>query len=890
MATQSPIAATHSAPAAGSLFREDADDLNAGSDTLGHDTGVADDLDSGSDGDIIGGDDEDEDEEDGGSVELTANSRSGLDSTGLSPSAAAAAVGAAAAEAAKAVGVSSSKQLQPQQPPLSIREPIDWLVPSRVVVEPAASNRSGKGSRRKNMRGGSSATTPSSPAVYGRNACVFCHYAPGLCEPRNVPPAWVEDEDGEAGNSDPGAYRPAFSILPTSATPLYWCHWERNIIKRAFAAAGIVRTKDRKHMQWSILWSQHDVSDQMYKKLQPWQKVNHFPGTWALGSKDRLALRIEEMRRRFASVFNIAPQSFILPRDEGSLLRAVKARHTRLWIKKPTNSSRGRGIRVVSNDQVRKRLTKFTKKKKNVMIQEYMDKPYLINGFKFDIRMYVLVSSFDPLRVYVFDDGLVRFCTMKYSNKIETLSQPYMHLTNVSLNKDSPDFVNNTDANVTNVGSKWTLKSLFLYLIEHEGIEKTEKLKRDMHEIVCKALIATEMEIVPAIARAMGQRTMCAFEVFGFDLMFDKHLRPSLVEVNISPALGATSELDKVLKCTMLSDVLHLVGVRAPPLPRASNRGSHSARTKPNSRLGAQAMKASSKHLASAATTYVQNISSGKRSIANLHTMKLSEMGDAEWRQIRILNAEYARRGHFIRVYPTLESLQFLKYFENPRYNNYVLAKYLSTMAVDQQRRQKSKISAARRRAAALHLTSGSGSAVLVGSLRPKSSLERKQRRRNKKTDSKGIPNEHGPPNVHSGSDQSDALERVLGANLDREQTRSASVSEHLVETRSPRATGAGQVEDSNESQSTGVTLGTDRSTIHSLHTTACEFSSPRYSRLGEASGSDANSFGDENSTTGKGASAHTATDTSRTARDDPVERLARVIRDGDLPVGRCVQ
>lgn len=53
-----------------------------------------------------------------------------------------------------------------------------------------------------------------------------------------------------------------------------------------------------------------------------------------------------------------------------------------------------------------------------VMIQEYMDKPYLINGFKFDIRMYVLVSSFDPLRVYVFDDGLVRFCTMKYSNKV----------------------------------------------------------------------------------------------------------------------------------------------------------------------------------------------------------------------------------------------------------------------------------------------------------------------------------------------------------------------------------------------------------------------------------------------------------------------------------------
>jgi len=57
------------------------------------------------------------------------------------------------------------------------------------------------------------------------------------------------------------------------------------------------------------------------------------------------------------------------------------------------------------------------------------------------------------------------------------------------------------------------------------------QLKRAIHEIIVKAFICTEMEVVPAIQKALGKRTMCAFELFGFDLMFDNKLNPSLVEV-----------------------------------------------------------------------------------------------------------------------------------------------------------------------------------------------------------------------------------------------------------------------------------------------------------------------------------------------------------------------
>jgi hypothetical protein len=176
----------------------------------------------------------------------------------------------------------------------------------------------------------------------------------------------------------------------------------------------------------------------------------------------------------------------------------------------------------------------------------YIANPLLINGLKFDLRIYVALTSINPLRIYVYDEGLARFATCPYRDVgSDTRANRYMHLTNYSINKfNKKAFVQNNDPSQLegNLGSKWSLAGLKKEL-NKIGIDEYQ-IFRKIEDIIIKTIISAEPILNNAFEMFVPHRNNC-FELLGFDILVDSHLNPWLLEVNLSPSLACDSLLDQ---------------------------------------------------------------------------------------------------------------------------------------------------------------------------------------------------------------------------------------------------------------------------------------------------------------------------------------------------------
>ena len=122
----------------------------------------------------------------------------------------------------------------------------------------------------------------------------------------------------------------------------------------------------------------------------------------------------------------------------------------------------------------------------------YLHNPLLINGLKFDVRIYVLITSMDPWRIYIYNEGLARFASEEYdASNIKT--NKFAHLTNYSINKKNDKYVQNNNSEQGDEGHKWSLTALGKHL-EQMGVDM-ELLWSKIYDVIIKSLISVDGHI-----------------------------------------------------------------------------------------------------------------------------------------------------------------------------------------------------------------------------------------------------------------------------------------------------------------------------------------------------------------------------------------------------------
>jgi tubulin polyglutamylase TTLL2 len=354
------------------------------------------------------------------------------------------------------------------------------------------------------------------------------------------------------------------------------------IIRYVLEKRGWVKAKDNE--PFDLYWRNGRFPEGLVRASGPKQRFNHFINSGLITRKAGMTHYLKYMRKRYGDMYDYTPPSIVINKENQAEICSKLQEQTtkRMWIVKPSNGSQGRGIKLVSD------LSAVELPSDRIYTaQLYIQNPWLLQGYKFDIRLYALVTSFHPLTIHLYKEGLVRFATKKYDGEMESPDAPgrldtFKHLTNTSINKHSPLFISlgnqkkvideatqalireaqlksTFEADITNAlglgsQSKRTLRQLLSYMHKH-GIDY-RPIWQEIEKIVILTLLPLAEHVPKTDARC--------FELYGFDILLDDHLKPWLIEVNFSPSLGGDSTTDQTVKEGLIEDVIDTLDFRAP--------------------------------------------------------------------------------------------------------------------------------------------------------------------------------------------------------------------------------------------------------------------------------------------------------------------------------------
>lgn len=154
----------------------------------------------------------------------------------------------------------------------------------------------------------------------------------------------------------------------------------------------------------TILWVGNNLDNMRFggghdfKDVAPNQRVSRFEGLRDICGKVSTFMLLNRLKKLYPEEYKFAPRTWLLPTQADEVrreLHSLRKKQKRTFILKPDTGSEGNGIVLFQKEQD---LSSFVMQQESI-VQDYIAKPLLLDSLKFDLRIYVLVTSADPLEV-----------------------------------------------------------------------------------------------------------------------------------------------------------------------------------------------------------------------------------------------------------------------------------------------------------------------------------------------------------------------------------------------------------------------------------------------------------------------------------------------------------
>lgn len=362
-----------------------------------------------------------------------------------------------------------------------------------------------------------------------------------------------------------------------SRTPKkFWLSGQRHaeqdhFFRKTLEASGWQQGDDS---DWQAAWVTGMPPKAAFQATSPQHKMNHIPGNAALTIKSRLHDSLNRMRERIIAQYGedhpytqrlaFFPRAYEMPHDYPALVEDAAANPNKGWILKPTNASKGQGVRVIGDPSEAPLAP-------NWLVQEYIGNPHTIRGHKYVLRLYMLIAGIEPVRIYLYRQGFAKLASAPWDP--EDIDNVYSQLTNPDINALNED---------ADVPVEFIDLDRYRQWLREQGHDDAA-LFAQIHDLATLTALSG-VDAMRARSRESGADPLGCYELIGLDCLVDDQLKPWILECNLSPSLGICARpehggiVEEEVKASLVSDMISLTGLDRPEqAPRQFDAASLSA-------------------------------------------------------------------------------------------------------------------------------------------------------------------------------------------------------------------------------------------------------------------------------------------------------------------------